>query len=64
MGLPRGAVVNKLMLTNQEFINCPNCGATISKGHSNKCEYCNSTIVTDSKEFVMSKKKCVNQRLI
>ena len=27
-----------------------------------KCEYCGSVVVVDAKEYVMSKKTCVNQR--
>lgn len=42
---------------------CPNCGAKVDLVSSKKCDYCGSTIVVDSKDFVMSKKKCINQRM-
>jgi uncharacterized protein with PIN domain len=41
---------------------CPNCNAPITNNSSNKCEYCNSIIVKDSSEWVMSKKQNVGQR--
>ena len=39
---------------------CPNCGAPIKGNTSSKCEYCGSTIVTDAKDYVLSKKTNVN----
>ena len=39
---------------------CPNCGAPNKGNTSSTCEYCDSTIVTDAKDFVMSKKTNVN----
>ena len=41
--------------------HCPNCGAPISDNASQKCEYCNSTIVKSSSEFVLSKKTNINK---
>ena len=41
---------------------CPNCGAKITNNASNKCEYCDSTIVSDNHDWVMSKKICVKQK--
>ena len=35
---------------------CPNCGAPFNAVTSKECEYCGSTIVFDSKDFVLSKK--------
>ena len=46
----KGTVTNK----------CPNCGAPIKGNTSSKCEYCDSTIVTDAKDYVLSKKTNVN----
>lgn len=39
---------------------CPSCGAPIKKGSSTTCEYCNSTIVKQSTDFVLSKKTNIN----
>lgn len=41
---------------------CPNCGAPITNNASNKCEYCDSVIVSDNHDWVMSKKICVKQK--
>lgn len=41
---------------------CPNCGAPITNNASNECEYCDSTIVSDNHDWVMSKKICVKQK--
>lgn len=41
---------------------CPNCGAPITNYASNKCEHCNSIIVKESTEWIMSKKICISQR--
>ncbi len=40
---------------------CPHCGAPIENVTSGECEYCNSTIVTKSTKFVLSKKTNVNR---
>lgn len=42
---------------------CPNCGAKIPATARGKCEYCGSVVVIDAKEFVMSRKTCINQRM-
>ena len=47
--------------TSEETI-CPNCGAKVDVVTGAKCEYCGSVVVVDAKEYVMSKKTCVNQR--
>jgi DNA-directed RNA polymerase subunit RPC12/RpoP len=42
---------------NRKLTNkCPNCGAPINATTSKECEYCGSTIVFDSNDFVLSKK--------
>ena len=35
---------------------CPNCGAPVEAVTSKECEYCGSTVVFNSKDFVLSKK--------
>lgn len=42
---------------------CPNCGAPFKGVAGGKCEYCGSTIVIGPKEYVMSKKTCIGQRM-
>lgn len=45
-----------------KITNCPTCGAPIKGNASKVCEYCDSTIISDSNEFVMSKKTNINKR--
>lgn len=40
---------------NTKELKCPDCGAII-KEHSTTCEYCRGKIVTDSDDFILSKK--------
>ena len=40
--------------------NCANCGAPNTGNTSSTCEYCDSVIVTDAKDYVLSKKTNVN----
>lgn len=43
----------------------PSCGAPINKNNqSNKCKYCNSTIVNNDYDCVISKKEIVKQKII
>lgn len=43
---------------------CPNCGASLSStSTSNYCPYCKSTIVSDTHDWVLSKKEAKSQRL-
>ena len=41
---------------------CPNCGKELEQLASNKCPYCNSVILANSYDYVMSKKNKVSQR--
>ena len=41
---------------NTKLDKCPNCGAPIEMNSAGICKYCNSKIVDDSKNWVMSKK--------
>ena len=41
---------------NAKLDTCPNCGAPIDINAAEICKYCNSKIVNDSKNWVMSKK--------
>ena len=43
-----------------KLTNCPTCGAPIKGNTSRVCEYCDSTIISNSNEFVMSKKTNIN----
>lgn len=49
--------------TNIEY--CPNCNAKLNNsGSSVKCEYCDSVVVRDSDNLVMTNKKMLNQHII
>ncbi len=41
---------------------CPNCNAPLSNSGSNVCEYCNSVIVNNNHDWIMSKKENKRQR--
>lgn len=41
---------------------CPNCGAKLTSKASQTCEYCGSTIVKVSKDWVLSKKEAKDQQ--
>lgn len=41
--------------------NCPSCGAPFEHNASGVCEYCGSTIIKESDEFVLSKKTNINR---
>lgn len=45
---------------NDKEIKCPNCGSPVNAVTSKECEYCGSTIVFDSNDFVLSKKNIIN----
>lgn len=49
--------------SDESFKKCPNCGAPFEGVAGGKCEYCGSTIVIGPKEYVMSKKTCIGQRM-
>lgn len=49
--------------SDESLKKCPNCGAPFEGIAGGKCEYCGSTIVIGPKEYVMSKKTCIGQRM-
>lgn len=49
-------------LEKTKLDKCPNCGAPIDMNSSGICEYCNSKIVDDNTEWVMSKKVSLHQQ--
>ena len=49
-------------IENTKLDKCPNCGAPININSAGICEYCNSKIVDDSKNWVMSKKVSLMQQ--
>ena len=58
-------VSNKYLMTfvkgnNAKKEKCPNCGADIKANVSDVCEYCNSTVVKNADNFVLSKKTNIN----
>ncbi|MBE6159751.1 MAG: hypothetical protein E7157_01745 [Lactobacillales bacterium] len=48
---------------NDNEINkyCPNCGAEITNSASNKCKYCDSIIISNKHDWVMSKQELIEQ---
>lgn len=53
----------KSSTNNKKEEKCPNCGAPVDIHASAKCPYCDSTLVKDASEYVMSKKTCIGQYL-
>lgn len=53
----------KSSTNNNKEEKCPNCGAPVEINSSSTCPYCESTLVKDSADYVMSKKTCVGQHL-
>ena len=47
--------------TDEKIDHCPNCGAPVEVNASGVCPYCNSKIVGENTEWVMSKKVCTRQ---
>lgn len=43
---------------------CPNCGAPVDIVSSAKCPYCDSTLVKDASDYVLSKKTSIGQRIV
>lgn len=48
---------------NKTEEKCPNCGAPVDIKASATCPYCDSILVKDSADYVMSKKTCIGQHL-
>lgn len=48
---------------NKKVETCPNCGAPVDIISSATCPYCDSTLVKNASDYVMSKKTCIGQRL-
>ena len=48
---------------NKNEEKCPNCGAPVDIKASATCPYCDSTLVKDASDYVMSKKTCIGQYL-
>lgn len=46
---------------NSHITICPNCGAALENTNSDKCEYCNTVIVKDTDNYVMTDKKMLRQ---
>ncbi len=41
---------------------CPNCGAPLENVNSSECPYCNSVIISENYDWVLSKKQVLSQR--
>ena len=53
----------KSSTNNNSEETCPNCGALVDINASATCPYCDSTLVKDASDYVMSKKTCIGQQL-
>lgn len=53
----------KSAVNNSTEEKCPNCGAPVEINSSATCPYCDSTLVKDAGDYVMSKKTCIGQSL-
>lgn len=53
----------KSAVNNKSEEKCPNCGAPVEINSSATCPYCDSVLVKDSSDYVMSKKTCIGQSL-
>ena len=53
----------KSSVNNKTVETCPNCGAPVEINSSSTCPYCDSTLVKDASEYVLSKKTTVRQSL-
>ena len=53
----------KSATNNNNEEKCPNCGAPVEINSSATCPYCDSTLVKNSSDYVMSKKTCIGQSL-
>lgn len=51
----------KSSVNNKTEEKCPNCGAPVEINSSSTCPYCESTLVKDAADYVMSKKTSVGQ---
>ena len=51
-------------MTNDSIDKCSNCGAKVDIVSGGVCPYCDSTIINSTNKFIMSKKECINQRII
>ena len=47
--------------SQKKIDTCPNCGAPVEVNSVGVCPYCNSKIIGENTEWVMSKKVCTNQ---
>ncbi len=49
-------------ITHKEVKNCPSCGAPITGKAADKCEYCGSTLVKNTYDWVLAKKENKHQQ--
>lgn len=62
----RKVIYNYAMTFNKGISNkpnkCPNCGAPLENVNSSKCPYCESVIISENYDWVLSKKQVLSQR--
>ena len=49
-------------VTHKEVKNCPSCGAPVKGKAADKCEYCGSTLVKNTYDWVLAKKENKHQQ--
>ncbi len=49
-------------ITHKEVKNCPSCGAPVKGKAADKCEYCGSTLVKNTYDWVLAKKENKRQQ--
>ena len=54
--------IDKASDKTHEVTNCPNCGGDLSGEASQKCKFCGSNLVLESKDFIITKKENRKQR--
>lgn len=61
IGIAYLITIDKVNDEVERITNCPNCGKEISDEASQKCKYCGSNLVLESKNFIITKKQNIGQ---
>ncbi len=66
-GSAKRKIINNCRMTfikgiGKEDNECPNCGAPLEQVHSTVCSYCNSVIINDNHDWVLSEELITSQR--
>lgn len=61
IGIAYLITIDKVNDEVKRITNCPNCGYEVSDEASQKCKYCGSDLVLESKNFIITKKQNIGQ---